>query len=79
VTLRSIDEASDDAAAAVKQLRKWGFKLVREEMTPDSPERRLEDATAVACSILGLELSAENRSTQAVVTLARAIHQNCVG
>ena len=73
MTLRNIDDVSAGVAGGLKQLRKFGFRLVREAPGMQDDAGVHHDALLAACTLLGLDASAENLRLVPVFTLASTI------
>lgn len=78
---------ADDIACALRQLRKWGFRITREPRPVDEksdPELaasladsvRDAQARSAACAFLGLDGGLTDMSRQDVTVIARALMQN---
>lgn len=76
ISLRGVDEVEDDLSRGIRQLRKWGFRIVREQVPGDDESKRQEDALLAACALLGFEATADNKRLVPVNNLARTLLQN---
>lgn len=76
VDLRNLDIESTDITRAIRQLRKHGFRIIRNDLIPVSPHQLYEDTTAVACDMLGMVPSRFNRASLQVQRIALAIENN---
>jgi hypothetical protein len=76
VDLRNLDIESADIARAIRQLRKHGFRIVRSDLGPVSPQQLYEDATAVGCDMLGMLTSRFNRGSLQVQRIVLAIENH---
>jgi hypothetical protein len=76
MSIQSIDEVEDSICQGIRQLRKWGFRIVRDVIPGDDDNMRQQDALLAACAFLGLESTAENKKSTHVNNLARALLNN---
>lgn len=73
---QDINDVADDLAVGVQELRKFGFRLVREPIPGDDGQEIQRDALLASCSLLGLEASADNLRLVSVTNLANALMRN---
>ena len=76
MSIHSIDEIEDSFSNGIRQLRKWGFRIVRDALPGDDENMRQQDALLAACSLLGMEPTTENKKSVPVNNLARTLLQN---
>ncbi len=74
--IRTVEDISKDLSIGIRQLRRWGFRIIREPIPGDDENKRHEDALLAACVLLGLDSTTENKHLIPVNELARALLQN---
>lgn len=70
---RTIDSMALAVSDGVRQLRKYGFRLVRDWHADADPQR---DAALAACTLLGLDPTDEHLRSARVARLALTLIQN---
>jgi hypothetical protein len=73
---KTIDSFALSLATGLRQLRKHGFRLVRDWEADADPRRAQRDAELVACSMLGLDLTDQHLRSPRVARLALVLIQN---
>ena len=73
---RTIDSMALAVSDGVRQLRKYGFRLVRDWHADADPQRAQRDAALAACTLLGLDPTDEHLRSARVARLALTLIQN---
>jgi hypothetical protein len=75
---RTIDSMALAVSDGVRQLRKYGFRLVRDwgADAEADPQRAQRDAALAACTLLGLDPTDEHLRSARVARLALTLIQN---
>lgn len=75
---RNIDLSAEDLDIAIRELRNWGFRIVREPLASDDTAKQEYDSRLAACSLLGLEQTQENLRLDPVHRVARVLLRNAL-
>ena len=75
---RNIELTAEDLDVAIRELRNWGFRIVREPLASDDQAKQEYDSRLAACSLLGLEQTQENMRLEAVNRVARVLLRNAM-